>query len=575
MDINQVEALIDAQMDGLEIYSLKTEDAIFLACQFFETSMQLLDSEFKKRNIHPSKHVGTRELIHDWYGALDVLLRFLATRCTGTTAPPEGLPLWDVAGKAFARAFAQSNAEDLFKPFRKGLFVHSIEQHEDGPAITFNYKNENVALYEHINERLLAEYNASIAKKIEIGYSLANHLHSRGTYEDTFTSKSIILTEAYFDLPDDYKVGPYTIDQLKEVWYKVLREAFYGSYYNRNTLLKQIDSDIELSTLRSLNWKQWNFSKVSKDITQSILNDLSFKVIPKKYNSLFGEPVIDSETLEDKFIVPSFVLKNQHGRNIISTLNRKYAGKYTLDTGEKERIFVEEINQIISNFDNLLLISSIDIGDTDIDCIIYDKSNKCLIALELKWFNEPATADEIVSKDLEISKGLNAQLPKYEAYLKEKAEDVLRKHTGEELEVRRQYYFVLTRVTIGSGLIERPKAYRVISIRMLKKALWDNRGNLMRAATRMFYGGYLPTPGKHFVGPVRATQQINGVLIHSEGATVRSNVNYLTPDDLVLFVKTLKIDRETVKLVKKAMSGSATIPVSDYRLFEYLSKRYS
>ncbi|WP_025025719.1 hypothetical protein [Caldalkalibacillus mannanilyticus] len=134
---------------------------------------------------------------------------------------------------------------------------------------------------------------------------------------------------------------------------------------------------------------------------------------------------------------------------------------------------------------------------TDIDYGIYDKESHSLILFEMKWFVEPVTSVEIKSKDQEISKGLHVQLPKYKEVVENNIKDFTLKAFHRELEVKKISYFVLTRVSIGSGLIE-PSPFTVVNIRMFKKALFDAKGQLNVAAENLQNGSYYPKINEEF-----------------------------------------------------------------------------
>jgi hypothetical protein len=134
---------------------------------------------------------------------------------------------------------------------------------------------------------------------------------------------------------------------------------------------------------------------------------------------------------------------------------------------------------------------------TNIDFGIYDKNTKAISLFELKWFVEPVTAVEIKSKDKEIKKGIHEQLPKYKKALIENIEEFTKKTFKEIKEVKESFFYVLTRVSIGSGLIP-PSPYLTINIRMLKKALFETKGDLLEACKRLNHKDYYPVENIDF-----------------------------------------------------------------------------
>jgi hypothetical protein len=310
-----------------------------------------------------------------------------------------------------------------------------------------------------------------------------------GIPEAVYHNRSVAKVEFDFDFPDDYKVGPYTINQIKEVWYKVIREAWWGD--RENQILKS--SSKNYPNVYDLKIEKWNFDTVDRETTFKIINDLTFTGKRKgkqRYTMPITEPIFE---LKDgrKIISPRLILNNQPARNILSSLNRIYGDDASNDADMKEIIFIDELSKITKGYDNLLVCHSVPVEGTNVDFGIYDKNTKAISLFEIKWFVEPVTAVEIKSKDIEIKKGLHEQLPKYKEALIKNIEDFTKKAFDQTLEVKDSFFFVLTRVSIGSGLIPK-SAYLTINIRMLKKALFESKGNLLEASKRLNNKEYYP-----------------------------------------------------------------------------------
>ncbi|SFA54467.1 hypothetical protein SAMN05192569_10522 [Parageobacillus thermantarcticus] len=199
-----------------------------------------------------------------------------------------------------------------------------------------------------------------------------------------------------------------------------------------------------------------------------------------------------------RFISPRVILYHQLGRNIITILNRIYGDEANQDADSKETIFIKGLIDITSQYPNLSACHDVPVDGTNVDFGILDTNDNTLALFELKWFVEPVTSVEIQNKDAEISKGLHEQLPKYENAIKENGSKfTLKKAFGKEIEINESFYFVLTRLTIGSGLIK-PSPYKTINIRMLKKALFDTNGNLNEACRKLYDGFYYPKINEDF-----------------------------------------------------------------------------
>lgn len=402
----------------------------------------------------------------------------------------------------------------------RGLFNGTVLSDKEGEeCIRLIYQNPEIAYYEAVNAQILSDFNWTK----RINYESPEELGVKRFNPWTFIKirqNANKWVNADFSLPNDFQIGPYRIREIKEVWAYVITKAYIEYYTNIGK---------ELPTLMELNYKDWRFTYTKMDIGDKLINDLTYKGEKTKknakgrfiYTTLLTEPIL--EINGKKLISPTLILNYQASRNIISTLNRIYEGHPEFDSSihsdRKEGIFTSEIKDSLSEFKNFKFSSGIGITKpekTDVDFLIYDTKPMTLACFELKWLNEPVTAVEINNKDKELEKGISIQLPNYQLGIENNIDEFMLKAFGEVLEVKEIYYLVSTKGTIGSGNLNREK-YQIINQRMLLKAIFDNKGDLLKAIEMLNRNNYLPKKGEHFelVSDIKTT--VGNVTILTEG----------------------------------------------------------
>ncbi|MGY3312501.1 hypothetical protein ACV242_000997 [Peribacillus simplex] len=498
MEVRRLEATIDQDFANLQFWNVNQDTALIIACQFFEDATYQFD-QLVKGEVDATKKLFYQQRILDLMQALEWLIKMIYKNCpesTGDNFNDEEELLVNITSEAFDKSIMHSKAEQIFMPYTQGLYTANVLTSEDGDKyLEFLFPSKEFGILEGINSVLLDEQNRYKMKKYEKADMTFSRLFGN-IPEAVYNSRSIAKVEFDFDFPDDYKIGPYTIAQIKEVWYKVIREAWWGD--RENQILKSNSNNFP--DIFDLKIEEWNFETIDRETTFKIINDLTFtgkKKGKQRYTTPITEPIFE---LKDgrKIISPRFILNNQPARNILSSLNRIYGDDASIDADMKEIIFIDELSKITKNYDNLLVCHNVPVEGTNIDFGIYDKNTKAISLFEIKWFVEPVTAVEIKSKDKEIKKGLHEQLPKYKKALIENIEEFTKKAFKETLEVKESFFFVLTRVSIGSGLIPK-SSYLTINIRMLKKALFESKGNLFEACKSLNNKEYYPVENTDYI----------------------------------------------------------------------------
>jgi hypothetical protein len=525
--LDLIERMIDEDYEDLDIFKLKKSDALLMACQVFER---------KARNIEyfyyqiPSDlitvSVGARELAFDLHDGIALLIRWIMDRCKESSPRPSKGRLLAATEAALKKATEHAKIESLFKPYRKGLFNGEVLDSTLGKeCIRFSYATESIALYEAMNEQILQEQANVKYEKMRKLALLTFESFTPFSFPNMKRSASRWL-DLDFELPNNYRIGPYTIEQIKRIWSFVVTKAIIENTDNQHRALP---------TLMELHYSSLEFIDTPVELVDSLLEDLTFSGIKKNkagkriFTSLQTEPILSVKP-GIKIISPKLILQYQPARNIISTLNRIYGDEASVDSDKKERVFVSDLNEISLSYENLITSSTIPINDTDVDYAVYDKTNGVLMVAELKWFNEPVSSAEISSKDTELQKALLKQLPNYLNGISADTSSFMIKAFQRDYPVNDIVAFVMTRGSIGSGRIQIPE-FKIINVRMYRRALVDTNGDLLEAIKRLQFGDYYPRVGINFEYAKDVSNTMGGVKIFYEGHSVTEHFSLLTQDD--------------------------------------------
>lgn len=489
-EVREIEAMIDQDFEDLDFWNINPDAAIILACQVFEELGLQFDEHISKSTSFDMKILLKNQML-DLMQGLEWLIKQCYKKCNANGYTLESnVPLIEYTKEAIKKALIHSKAEQIFMPYNQKLYFATINNNiPNEEEIEFKFPSERFALNEGINYVLLEEHNKYKMKKIEKTDKTISKLFGN-IPEMLYQTRSMARVEFDFDFPDEYKIGPYTVKDIKNVWRRVIRDAWWA---DRDNAIDKHNNTDNYPSLREIKIENWSLDDVSEEVATKLIDDLTYtgqKKGQQRYTTPITEPIFQ---LSDgrKVISPKFILNHQPERNILSTLNRIYGDEANIDSDLKETIFINELDKITKKYPNLIVCHSIPVDGTNIDYGIYDKKTSTLVLFEMKWFVEPVTSVEIKSKDKEIKKGLHTQLPKYKKAVDKNTDEFTLKAFNKVLEVKSSSYFVLTRVTIGSGLIE-PSTFKVVNYRMLKKSLYDAQGNLNEAAEKLNSEFYYP-----------------------------------------------------------------------------------
>lgn len=404
-------------------------------------------------------------------------------------------------GAYFELALKTVDSRSAFLSYSGGLFdVESVNSCE----VKFKYKSSEIEKYESINFLLITDHKASKNEKYK--KKIENGKKRRRLLNPNFISKAIIDTE--FDLPNDYKMLSYNISELKEFWYQLYNYVKSIEKSNRKVLKGIKEIKYHTNEIKFVNAIQIPIFKkdqlkcngIELQKCSDLIDMFSFNgnnKFNRIHSSLVTEPLIE---LSGKryCTVPMFLYYYEIQRYTLQIFD-KYIDYYEKnstqtvikDDFKREPLLIERMDKIFNVFTRKG--RNIKIKETDIDYIVYDSLNKTLLCFELKWLTEPHTPIEIIGKDVNLVKALEDQLPKYKRAINEECENILKKAFGTDFNETPEkfYYFVVTDITIGSGLLDRSE-FKVINCRMLQKALCDSEFNLYLAAQKLdseFYIG--------------------------------------------------------------------------------------
>ncbi|MED2984206.1 hypothetical protein CN899_27460 [Bacillus thuringiensis] len=372
--------------------------------------------------------------------------------------------------------------------------------------IQYSFKNEEIGYFEIVNDFLLQdliEYKGKKQYPSRPEFNPNEPIEFRKIKMRHYFKK---VLDVEFNLPDEYRIGPYKIKEIKEIWNFILIKMDIEYFSN---LIKMSNADPLFPTLIELDYKIYPFEICDRETVKKFIDDFSYKGPNVKkdtkgkiiYSSFETEPILKNE---GRYIIsPSFIMDYHIGRNTNSTLNRIYNDQASIDADQKEGIFVEELIESLKGYDNLMFKQGIPIQspeETNIDLVIFDKNTKTMLAMEIKWLNEPGTPVEIKSKDEDLRKGLNTQLLKYKKGIEKNKQNIMSQYFNPKSTYHALHLFVLTRGSIGSGKIDRSKyGYEIINNRMLLKALTESEGDLISAVKKLQNREYLPKKDEHFI----------------------------------------------------------------------------
>ncbi|KAB2332236.1 hypothetical protein F7731_16815 [Cytobacillus depressus] len=397
----------------------------------------------------------------------------------------------------------QSNVAFLSEHFN--IFKAEILENK---TVQFNYASKEIEFYENVNNLLITDYRENKAKwfanAIASGKKLKRYINGR------YHANHFLNIE--FELPDDYSVLGYSIRQLKEFWFHIYNDAWEIKEHNYNLFKilatgkkKLIHDKLDDFRILEINPSKWKLRTLTYEIVGNLLEMFSYngqKKLGVIHSSLISEPIV--QLPDSRYIVIANIILTHEPERYSLQVFDKYISHYQnhgvkvpTDDSRREDIFIDRLNYVFNNYKYKK--DSVNIPGSDIDYIVFDENSKTLICFELKWIIEPFTPSEITKKEKSLEKALKKQLPTYKNALEESTSQTLKKAFGNNFSETpiNYFYFVLTNISVGSGLLDR-STYKIVNIRMLEKALDESKGDLEKLSRILIEEKYIQNASNYF-----------------------------------------------------------------------------
>jgi len=543
--IREIEKQIDEAILNLPIYNINRDRALRLVASIYESFEMSLGLTIFLSNDNPNVISDAQKKSQTMIYALSTAVEHLMRKCPTTDGEVmSAQPIIDSCIELLDKANMYRYVEENFKGIRPGILVPTlIEDTSDNIVIDFQPADEKIDKYEIINQLLIEENSKLFRDRMNIIQNVLlkryPKLTTKKLTESFYSQLAKCQVDLLFNFPNELHLAGYKVSEIKQVWFQLLYKAYIKGHENRNRCWPILYRDGELleEQLPDLLFiSTEEFSYMKRDVVESLLDDLTYGNMKgsQRFGSLITEPIIKL-TDGSRFVSPTFVVHNLAGRNVNATLNRIYAGRVNKDTVVKEEFYVQEIEAIMKLFPTLKGGGPTQLPGSlpDVDYSIYDPKSMTLLALEMKWITEPVTAQEIVSRDEDLAKGLHQQLNGYETGITADLDLFMKNSFGQNYPVQHIDYLVLTKVSIGSGKIHND-TNQIINVRMLKKALYDADENLYKAIEFIKSGRYLPQENVHYK-KILNEYSFAGVNFITHGKQVLEPFSLQTPDDFETF----------------------------------------
>lgn len=211
-------------------------------------------------------------------------------------------------------------------------------------------------------------------------------------------------------LPNDWETTSFKLKDFKIV-YITIQSMLYAWNVTRSILSSQglyqsgYSSSVWIESKQALIMRLKRYTKIDKEIISKILKYLTFGEMGIKYPDIAIQPLIDMDN-NYYALSPFLWLQSNSERNFCVLLNKipEEKQKYSELTQLKEALLRQEIQEYIEPLGYKVVRGNLE--DTDLDIAIIDHSSRACLAIELKWFIEPAEAREIFERSLELQKGI-------------------------------------------------------------------------------------------------------------------------------------------------------------------------
>ncbi len=219
------------------------------------------------------------------------------------------------------------------------------------------------------------------------------------------------ILEARYNLPNDWQFNNFNIGEFKSV-YITLQSLLYAWFaarifcYENNIREYGYRSAVWVVSKTELFSRLRRYTKLGENKIILILDYLQYGNMGIREPDIAIQPLVDLNN--GCFALSPFVWINSNAeRNLCVLLNQIPEERkiYAMLVNEKEKLMRIEIEENIKEIGYEVKYGRV--RDTNLDCAIIDRNEKVCLALELKWFIEPAEIREVIEKSEELIKGIS------------------------------------------------------------------------------------------------------------------------------------------------------------------------
>lgn len=234
------------------------------------------------------------------------------------------------------------------------------------------------------------------------------------------------IQQSRYSIPENWDFGKFTLGQIQSV-FEAVRVLLFGHHLARFVLARDGAEGLAYEGCVLCRKKNWLYSFVyretgiSREVIKGILSLLTFGSCGLRDPDVALQPLF--EISGDRYALsPLLWLNSNFERNVCVLMARVEKNAYLALVNEKEKILVEKVKADLSGLGFEFRVGKIE--TTDIDLAIIDFTEKCCVAIELKWFIEPAEVRELVEKTEELAKGVR-QAKKVKSEFSSRGEKIL------------------------------------------------------------------------------------------------------------------------------------------------------
>lgn len=324
---------------------------------------------------------------------------------------------YDAANKWIDKAEDYTHFCSIFPLYHNG----EIELNISGNKITPTDWTKYDLSYE-VYDRFIKKRHAETGEALDPNKVAISVLSKTSIINDSFklnfNPKLIIelkdhLQETHrlrFTLPEDWKFQHFSIREFKEV-FTTIQSMSYGWFMARQFACAK---GVTALGFKDALWtpgraelisRLSRYTRIAQDKVNKIVEYLTFGQVGIRNPDIAIQPIVDLRNGD--LAISTFVFLNVNcERNLCVLLNQIHKERkiYSRLVKDKENKLRDEIIDRIN--DTGYEVKYGVLNDTDVDFAIVDRNKKKCIAIELKWFIEPAEIREVIQRSEEVKKGI-------------------------------------------------------------------------------------------------------------------------------------------------------------------------